>query len=455
MLQPFHRLALCLYKWGCIHKLPLSAKRQVQADLEKLYPGERKEQILTEYCVNKLAKSLMIAAVGLFFGVVIGLKTAGENLLGEQGGIARGSYAEGTKEIQVKTVLGDTEQIFSIEVSPRLFAEEELIVLRETFAGELNKLILGENASLKEVTEELNLQETYEGYPFVIAWESSCADVIGSDGAVSDVDVCTEVELKAVVSYEEMEWEEILHVQVIPRILSEEERIYRELEGLLIASEEESRLSQVWQLPTDWEGQKLTWNLREENTGLFIGIGTVAVALLIYFLADKDLHDQVEKRKLLMKKSYPDIVHKLALYLGAGMTIRGAFQRIAEEYEKSDTAGGEGKKAANPICEELLHICRELKAGVSEGAAYEHFGKRTGLQEYIRLSTLLTQNLKKGNSTLLQRLREEALKATAERIQYGRRLGEEAVTKLLVPMVLMLLVVMLMIMIPAFSSVGM
>ncbi|MDE7046257.1 MAG: hypothetical protein K2O97_14890, partial [Acetatifactor sp.] len=92
------------------------------------------------------------------------------------------------------------------------------------------------------------------------------------------------------------------------------------------------------------------------------------------------------------------------------------------------------------------------RSGVSEASAYEHFGKRTCLQEYVRLSTLLTQNLKKGNSALLERLRAEADRAGEERLQNCKRLGEEAGTKLLVPMVLMLLVVMVMIMIPACSS---
>ena len=84
--------------------------------------------------------------------------------------------------------------------------------------------------------------------------------------------------------------------------------------------------------------------------------------------------------------------------------------------------------------------------------AYEHFGRRTGLQEYIRLSMLLNQNLKKGNSTLLSRLREEADKVLGERLRNSKRLGEEAGTKLLFPMVAMLAVVMIIIMVPAFGS---
>ena len=94
-----------------------------------------------------------------------------------------------------------------------------------------------------------------------------------------------------------------------------------------------------------------------------------------------------------------------------------------------------------------------FRSGVSEGRSYEHFGRRTGLQEYVRLSTLLMQNLKRGNSALLERLREEADKAWEEQLQQGRRMGEEAGTKLLVPMVMMLAVVMVMIMVPAFSAI--
>ena len=101
----------------------------------------------------------------------------------------------------------------------------------------------------------------------------------------------------------------------------------------------------------------------------------------------------------------------------------------------------------------MLYTCRELRSGVSEGRSYEHFGRRTGLQEYVRLSTLLMQNLKRGNSALLERLREEADKAWEEQLQQGRRMGEEAGTKLLVPMVMMLAVVMVMIMVPAFSAI--
>lgn len=187
-----------------------------------------------------------------------------------------------------------------------------------------------------------------------------------------------------------------------------------------------------------------------DTEGIFFGVGGMVVAVLIYFMSDRDLRSEVEKKQWKMKCAYPDIVHKLVLYMGAGMTVRGAIYKIAETYHESE---GESK-SVSPAYAELQYACRELASGMSEVVVYERLGKRMGLQEYIRLGTLLAQNLRRGNDTILERLREEVLKASAERVHRGRRAGEEAVTKLLLPMVMMLLVVMLMIMIPAFSSVG-
>lgn len=210
-------------------------------------------------------------------------------------------------------------------------------------------------------------------------------------------------------------------------------------------SEEESRREDTWKLPDTYGEADLAWKQVVKNYGLFFWGLAILVAVAVFVLSDKDLHNLLLKRRNGMKREYSDVVHTLVLYLGAGMTVRGAFFRMS-----SDKEG----KARTPIYEEIRYTCRELQAGVSEGLAYEHLGKRTGLQEYVRLCTLLTQNLKKGNGTLLLRLKEEAARASTERIASVKKSGEEAGTKLLVPMVMMLAVVMLIIMIPAFMTMG-
>ena len=100
----------------------------------------------------------------------------------------------------------------------------------------------------------------------------------------------------------------------------------------------------------------------------------------------------------------------------------------------------------------MLFACNELNAGVSEGLVYQRFAQRTGLEEYARLAAMLNQNLKKGNATLLSRLREESERAQRENVHIKKKMGEEAQTKLLVPMIMMMTIVMLLVILPAFSS---
>jgi len=446
----FYRLALGIYKWICIRKYILPTNARVEKDLKLLHPGENHKQVCMEYYVRKLSKSLMISLAAIALGIILWVQSGVNSVIKDGGEILRGNYGEDAVEVDVECVLGEQVQDFRLEVPSRIYGEEELLELYQSFSEELPTLILGRNASLNEVTDGLNLRDTYQGYPFGVEWESGRPDLVKSDGTVIQGEEATEVMLSATISYGEWEWEQGIKMCVAATVLSEEEAARKALEKLLAESEESSRTEERWKLPENWQGQSLEWAEKKTNRGWAVAIGGIFVSVLIFLLADKDLHDNVEKRKQQMKQAYPDVIHKLTLYLGAGMTIRRSFQKMAEEYAK---ARKEGKKEIY-IYEEIVHTCRELTSGVAEGAAYEHFGKRTGLQEYIRLSTLLSQNLKKGNSALLQRLREEADKAFVERVRYGKRLGEEAVTKLLLPMVLMLLVVMLMIMIPAFSSMG-
>ena len=94
-----------------------------------------------------------------------------------------------------------------------------------------------------------------------------------------------------------------------------------------------------------------------------------------------------------------------------------------------------------------------MDSGIMESESYERFGRRCGTQEYLKLGALLSQNLRKGTKGLGDMMQMEAVQAFAERKARARRLGEEAGTKLLLPMFLMLFVVLIIVIIPAFLSI--
>lgn len=102
-----------------------------------------------------------------------------------------------------------------------------------------------------------------------------------------------------------------------------------------------------------------------------------------------------------------------------------------------------------PAYEEMLVACRQMESGVGEQRAYEHFGERCGVASYRKLAGLLTQNLQKGTAVLRycwSRKRRMRLRSGS---MPPKRYGEEAGTKLLFPMMLMLGIVMVILLVPA------
>ncbi|MBO5487852.1 MAG: type II secretion system F family protein [Eubacterium sp.] len=453
ILGYFYPMAGFLFDILCHFGMTCTGNKQVRKDLKALNPGADEKQILEEYFIKKIALSLMLCLVGTILAVAVSYSVQSQKMI-NNGAVMRGSYEDGEKELTISAGFGSGERKeFQVTVYPTKLSKEETEELYNQFAQTLPEMILGENTSLDRVTASLTLEEAYENYPFLVEWKSGQVGIVNSLGEVSEVEEAIEIVLTATITFEEWEWQQEIPITVIPPTYSEEEQREKELEEMLEISERDSRLALEWKLPASFQGEDLVWEEIQEDYGPVFLVGAFVIAILVFILADKDLHDEVRLRQEGMRRAYPDVVQKLVLYLGAGMTVRGAFQKIASEHEKSSN---EDCKTGHlrSIYDEICHMCRELQAGVSEGTAYEHLGRRTGVQEYLRLSTLLSQNLKKGNSTLLQRLQEESEKAYQERLQNSRKLGEEASTKLLLPMIMFLVVVMLVVMLPAFSSVG-
>ena len=54
--------------------------------------------------------------------------------------------------------------------------------------------------------------------------------------------------------------------------------------------------------------------------------------ILIYLTEKERKRKDIEKRKVSMQLDYPEIVSKMAILLGAGMTIEQAWNRITASY---------------------------------------------------------------------------------------------------------------------------
>ena len=447
--KPLERMALYLYKRGCIYRIPLLNAHHVQRDLESLYPGQSGLLLQGEYYRKKIGLLLAVLGVGTLLGVLASVGADMGRSLNGQGELLRPDRGEGARWVEREArVEGEQSCNIRVEVPERRATGQELAELYEEFWVTWKEQTLGDNLSWQEISLPLAPAEELEGYPFAVSWESSDREVLGTSGAIHAPLEPAAVTLTVESRYRDFYRREELMIRVIPQTLEgTRELAARAMEAYALAQEEYAVQDRIL-LPDSVGESSVSWREVREDHGLTLLLLTLAAAAAVYIFQDRDLHRQVLKRREQMKENYPVVLNKLILYLGAGMTVRGAFQKIATDH--CARRGGE----CQPLYQEMLYACNRLQAGVSESRAYEQWAARTGLQECARLSAMLIQNLKKGNAALLDRLREEGERALQEELRLHRKKGEEAGTGLLVPMVMMMAIVMVLVMVPAFRSFG-
>ncbi len=237
-------------------------------------------------------------------------------------------------------------------------------------------------------------------------------------------------------------------MMVWPKELQGVEKLRQSLEEALRLSDESSRDAEQYRLPTEVDGIEIVWREEKKSSLLVLLLLVLAAVAAVWWGKDNDLEKQVKERDAQMTEDYPEVISKLSLYIGAGMTVRLAWKKLAQEYLRK----GEAPKKRY-VYEEMVLALREMESGVSELQAYRHFAKRCRLQKYVKLVSLLEQNVKLGAKGFLESLRKETEDALEERRSRAKTLGEEAGTRLLVPMILMLAIVMVVIIVPAFVSI--
>lgn len=181
-----------------------------------------------------------------------------------------------------------------------------------------------------------------------------------------------------------------------------------------------------------------------------LACGTVTAISVWYAKREQGVREQ-EKIKKRMLLEYPDFVNKLSLLLGAGMTVLTAFARMDQMYGKLPEGRREKKHPAYTALHQMLI---DIENGKSQQRAIQSFGEACRLQPYRKLASLLLSCQQMGNRKLTERLNEEADRVFSERKHLARKLGEEAGTKMLFPMMLMMLLVMGIILVPAMLSLN-
>ena len=216
------------------------------------------------------------------------------------------------------------------------------------------------------------------------------------------------------------------------------------MEQYLIKTEAESRFKKEVSLPASYGKVKI----REGERGIGNGgilILLLAISLLIPVHNYFKLREAAEKCQAEAERDFPVLVHLLTLYMGAGLSFFSAVRRIGNTYQKQRSRDGKKRYAF----EKVLLMEQQMNNGVTQKDACYNWGLQFKTDSYQKLSLILIQSFTKGAREAAVLMEAEEREAFNRRIDKAKREGEEAATRLLFPMILLLGEVMLLVMYPA------
>ena len=359
--------------------------------------------------------------------------------------LAKKEVGEGSYEQPLIAQIDGVGEIpLEVMVDEKVLSEEEAEQIFQDAILVLEEFLLGENESFNEIKKDLYFLEKIPNTPVEVMWTRSCLEYFDSDGRIrEDIEFLEplELNLSAVLSCQSYTKDYEKQITIYPK----DRTTKSDLTALLNQSREENLEEEFLKLPTEYNGKQIVWKKPLDKGFLAFGILTFGTVLFLKIGSKQDLQQEKIKRLEDMEKDYAQIVSKFSMLLTAGLSVRNAWERIV--------LMNRGKtKVKRAIDEEMNWALRELQKGVSELEVYEKFGVKVGLVPYKKLMAMFIFHKKRGGIDLLERMNQEMLLAWEEEKRKTRQLGEKIGTKLLVPMMGMLMIVFIMILIPAFLS---
>jgi tight adherence protein C len=178
------------------------------------------------------------------------------------------------------------------------------------------------------------------------------------------------------------------------------------------------------------------------KSGMFFIVCIPFAAVGLPLLQDKNLDGKIEDRRTKLRLEFPEFINKLVLLVNAGMTIPKAWEKIADEMTEN-----------TPLSRELQFCMMEIRSGKPVEVAYEEFGRRCRIKEIIKFVSVIILNMRKGGNELVLTLQAQSSECWEMRKSAARRLGEEASSKMMLPMAIMLLGIMMVVALPAVLSI--
>ena len=426
-----------------VDKLPkklVGGNTKINRELKELSLKEDIKNERSLYMAGKISIVVLVLFAGLFVG--LGVSISSPKALEQIYSVKR-KESSSTYNFVAKS--GKDSKEISVNVAEKKRTKRETYKALDKGKKLLVKKMLAENKSVNKVNQSVNLLSSIGDEDIQVSWGIDNSDVLGYDGEIgkSVSEKGELVKITATLELDKVTEEYQFCLKVFPKKESSnlQSRIQKHIDENDVTKKKVS-------LPTKIGGKVYTFFKRNSNYATWIFPIALVIAILLFILKDRDLDKEVEERQKQMLRDYPNIVSKLLIYFGAGLSIKSALERIIREYKKQK------KKDIHFAYEEMDIAITKMNSGVSETTAIAEFGDRCGIHCYIKLANIIEQNLRRGSKDMVFALKSEVNSAVNTRKNNILKEGSEISTKLLGPMVIMLIISIVIIMVPAFLSIN-
>lgn len=313
---------------------------------------------------------------------------------------------------------------------------------------EIDESFCREGEDLSKATVYVNAASSYAEGNVQADWTFSDYQAIDMDGTFIEDGLDADGTLimaSVMLSCGEYKEEYTFPFLAFPKEKTEEEVLLEKIDEYIVEQNEQEGTETI-SLPMQIDGISLRWMKEKEYATWKVLFGGLIMLFLLPLIRIEEEQQRKKEREKALLMEYPNLVSKLTVLVGSGMTMKQSWNRISASYiDKRQKS----KAKENAAYEEMYRTARELEEGKSERQAYQEFGERIALPSYHRLVRILIQSLQKGSKGMILMLEQESEKAFEERKHIAKKLGEEASTKMIFPLILMMGIVMAIVIVPS------
>ena len=406
-----------------------------------------------KFDISLKGKIILVLAGSVILSIATGLSQAADS--NKVTGITRPDPGQ-TKEVEINAFSSGKEEPYPVNVKlgSKSYTDEEINEYLENVSAGIEEAVKGGNPDLEHVSSKLDLKTTYADGLVTAEWSSSDYETVSFDGTVYNEDFEEDevryVTLPVRLSMGEQTKDRLIDVTVVSPELDAAGKYVKEIQRAINTEDAKHAEDDIVPLPEAVAGQEIHFETKDDSVSplIFIPLG-IACAVCIWFYERQKKQRAERERRDVLSGDYAALSSKLSLLCGAGMTVYGAWKNVAEGYLKDKRAGLTGKKESYERMNEALEM---MNNGMSEPEAYTRFGESCGVREYKKLGSYLSEYVRKGTGDLKRLLQTEAQESFVRQKAAVKVRAEEAGTRLLFPMMLMLGVVMAIVLLPAAKS---